>query len=132
MNFPYNRKSKRASCLCKDSSSTSSDSSESSHSKDNAKRYMDFDGKLIKTIPEKHKTELCKSYSELGSCRYGDKCRFAHGSHELVVMRNDNGHYRQRKCKGYWDHMSCRYGVRCQFGHTEPMNWEDKLILVVG
>ena len=49
-----------------------------------------------------------------------------------MVLRNDNGHYRQRKCKGFWDNMSCRYGVRCQFGHTEPMHWEDKLILVLG
>lgn len=132
MNFPRNRKSAKASYMCKDSISTESSSCNSSPPKDNLKRYLDFDGRLIKTIPEKHKTELCKTYSELGSCRYGDKCRFAHGTHELVTLRNENGHYRQRKCKGFWDHMCCKYGVRCQFGHTEPMNWEDKLILVVG
>ena len=34
---------------------------------------------VSKTNPKKHKTELCKTYSELGYCNYGFKCRFAHG-----------------------------------------------------
>jgi len=32
-----------------------------------------------KTIVAKHKTELCKTFSELGYCPYERKCRFAHG-----------------------------------------------------
>ena len=32
-----------------------------------------------KTNPAKHKTELCKTFSELGCCPYENKCRFAHG-----------------------------------------------------
>lgn len=35
----------------------------------------------LKTNPLKHKTELCKNFSELGMCPYGNKCRFAHGAH---------------------------------------------------
>ena len=30
----------------------------------------------------KYKTEKCKFY-ELGNCRYGDKCAFAHGESEV-------------------------------------------------
>ena len=30
-----------------------------------------------------YKTELCRSWEEKGSCRYGAKCQFAHGEEEL-------------------------------------------------
>jgi tristetraprolin len=30
-----------------------------------------------------YKTELCRSWEEKGSCRYGTKCQFAHGEEEL-------------------------------------------------
>jgi len=30
-----------------------------------------------------YKTELCRSWEEKGSCRYGGKCQFAHGEEEL-------------------------------------------------
>ena len=30
-----------------------------------------------------YKTELCRSWEEKGSCRYGSKCQFAHGEDEL-------------------------------------------------
>lgn len=30
-----------------------------------------------------YKTELCRSWEEKGSCRYGPKCQFAHGEDEL-------------------------------------------------
>ncbi len=55
-------------CL-KESASTEDDSCED--------REDDFF--YCKTNPKKHKTELCKTYSELGYCNYGKKCRFAHG-----------------------------------------------------
>jgi len=31
----------------------------------------------------KYKTEMCKNWIASGFCRYGRKCRFAHGNHEL-------------------------------------------------
>lgn len=31
----------------------------------------------------RYKTELCKSYTETGNCRYGAKCQFAHGKEEI-------------------------------------------------
>lgn len=66
----------------------------------------------------KHKTELCKTFSELGYCNYGDKCRFAHGRQELVQLPV-NKDLRKRKCNGYWGKGYCSYGVRCQFGHQD-------------
>lgn len=44
----------------------------------------EYDLYISKTNPTKHKTELCNTFSELGYCNYGDKCRFAHGKEELV------------------------------------------------
>jgi Zinc finger C-x8-C-x5-C-x3-H type (and similar) len=29
------------------------------------------------------KYEMCKNFKEKGVCKYGDKCLFAHGEHEL-------------------------------------------------
>jgi tristetraprolin/butyrate response factor 1 len=30
-----------------------------------------------------YKTELCRSWEEKGTCRYGPKCQFAHGEDEI-------------------------------------------------
>lgn len=32
-------------------------------------------------------TELCRSWKESGSCRYGSKCQFAHGEKELKPVQ---------------------------------------------
>lgn len=34
-----------------------------------------------------YKTELCRSWEEKGSCRYGSKCQFAHGEEELRLVQ---------------------------------------------
>ena len=36
--------------------------------------------------PARYKTELCRQYVEHGSCRYGEKCQFAHGPVELRTL----------------------------------------------
>ena len=33
----------------------------------------------------KYKTELCKQYELNKTCRYGNKCKFAHGTDELQI-----------------------------------------------
>jgi hypothetical protein len=38
-----------------------------------------------KTRPEAYKTTLCRNWQDTQSCAFGDKCAFAHGSHELRV-----------------------------------------------
>ena len=30
------------------------------------------------------KYEMCKNFKEKGECKYGDRCLFAHGDHELI------------------------------------------------
>lgn len=35
------------------------------------------------------KYEMCKNWKEKGSCRYGDKCLFAHGEMELSRKKSD-------------------------------------------
>ena len=37
------------------------------------------------------KYEMCKNFREKGQCKYGDKCLFAHGEHELTKRSSLNG-----------------------------------------
>lgn len=65
-----------------------------------------------------YKTELCRSFSENGNCRYGNKCQFAHGLEELrPVARHKK--YKTEKCKNYDRDGFCPYGSRCRFIHNE-------------
>ncbi|KAI0670176.1 hypothetical protein C8Q78DRAFT_172748 [Trametes maxima] len=69
-----------------------------------------------------YKTELCRSWEEKGTCRYGAKCQFAHGEEELrKVQRHPK--YKTEICRTFWVSGSCPYGKRCCFIHTElPAN----------
>lgn len=68
-----------------------------------------------------YKTELCRSWEEKGSCRYGNKCQFAHGEQELRrVSRHPK--YKTEICRTFWVSGSCPYGKRCCFIHTELPN----------
>ena len=65
-----------------------------------------------------YKTELCRSFSETGGCRYGHKCQFAHGEHELrPLMRHPK--YKTEMCKRFATTGSCPYGPRCRFIHPQ-------------
>lgn len=65
-----------------------------------------------------YKTELCRSWEEKGTCRYGAKCQFAHGEDELRrVTRHPK--YKTEICRTFWVSGSCPYGKRCCFIHTE-------------
>ena len=35
-------------------------------------------------LPMRKKYESCKNFKEKGVCKYGDRCLFAHGDHELT------------------------------------------------
>ncbi|GAA6035051.1 hypothetical protein JCM8097_002162 [Rhodosporidiobolus ruineniae] len=64
-----------------------------------------------------YKTELCRSWEEKGSCRYGVKCQFAHGIHELrEVARHPK--FKSEICRTFWQQGSCPYGKRCCFIHA--------------
>jgi len=63
-----------------------------------------------------YKTELCQSWGESGTCRYGSKCQFAHGKQELrPVLRHPK--YKTEICKTFHNTGTCPYGKRCRFVH---------------
>lgn len=63
-----------------------------------------------------YKTELCRSWEESGTCRYGSKCQFAHGRDELrPVLRHPK--YKTEVCRTFAAQGSCPYGSRCRFIH---------------
>ena len=64
-----------------------------------------------------YKTELCHSFEETNSCKYGDKCKFAHGRGELRrVSRHPK--YKTDLCKTFHTVGTCPYGTRCHFIHN--------------
>jgi len=68
-------------------------------------------------LQNRYKTELCKSYTETGICRYGTKCQFAHGKEEVrPILRHPK--YKTEICKTFHSTGTCPYGIRCRFIHT--------------
>ncbi|TPX55495.1 hypothetical protein PhCBS80983_g05270 [Powellomyces hirtus] len=65
-----------------------------------------------------YKTELCRSWEETGTCRYGTKCQFAHSQVELRPV-DRHPKYKTEMCKTFWEKGTCPYGKRCCFIHTE-------------
>ncbi|XP_026330632.1 protein TIS11 isoform X2 [Hyposmocoma kahamanoa] len=65
----------------------------------------------------RYKTELCRPFEEAGTCKYGDKCQFAHGFREL---RNLQRHpkYKTELCRTFHSVGFCPYGPRCHFVHN--------------
>jgi len=71
-----------------------------------------------KTSSQRYKTELCRSYHETGLCKYGEKCQFAHGYHEIRSL-NRHPKYKTILCRTYHCTGYCPYGPRCHFLHDE-------------
>ena len=69
-------------------------------------------------VSDRYKTELCRSYEETGgSCRYGDKCQFAHGLAELRLIER-HPRYKTQLCRTFHTRGFCTYGPRCHFIHN--------------
>ena len=66
----------------------------------------------------KYKTEICKKFQSIGNCPYGDKCRFAHGKQELLIMPKGKN-YKKIPCKTFFKKGYCSYGSKCNFQHNE-------------
>jgi len=81
----------------------------------------------IASVPEdkvdktKYKTEMCKNWIEVGFCRYGGKCQFAHGDHELMGKAPpvNNQKYKSKTCTTFAETLFCPYGQRCLFRHED-------------
>lgn len=65
----------------------------------------------------RYKTELCRPFEESGSCKYGDKCQFAHGIHELRSLSR-HPKYKTELCRTFHTIGFCPYGPRCHFIHN--------------
>lgn len=90
-----------------DSSSSSSSSGSSSGNKSCA----------VPINSSRYKTEMCRPYQENGTCKYGDKCQFAHGLTELrTISRHPK--YKTDLCRTYHSSGFCPYGPRCHFIHN--------------
>jgi len=66
-----------------------------------------------------YKTEFCRSWMENRTCKYGDKCQFAHGLSELRRV-NRHPKYKTEICKAFHESGSCPFGTRCRFVHFAP------------
>jgi hypothetical protein len=64
-----------------------------------------------------YKTELCRSWDETGSCRYGNKCQFAHSDEEIRPVER-HPKYKTELCRTFWERGVCPYGKRCCFIHS--------------
>lgn len=67
---------------------------------------------------DRYKTELCRTFQDSGRCKYGEKCQFAHGKHELRTLTR-HPKYKTDRCKTYHSTGFCPYGPRCHFVHDE-------------
>lgn len=65
----------------------------------------------------RYKTELCRSFTESGLCKYGGKCQFAHGPEELRDL-NRHPKYKTELCRTFHTIGFCPYGMRCHFVHN--------------
>ena len=65
----------------------------------------------------RYKTELCRPFQEYGFCKYGDKCQFAHGEHEIRALPR-HPKYKTELCRTYHAKGFCPYGPRCHFIHN--------------
>jgi hypothetical protein len=72
-----------------------------------------------KQMDPKYKTEMCKSWIQTNFCVYGNKCRFAHGTHEIFSKSLITNKYKQKDCKSFVENGFCIYGMRCNFRHSE-------------
>ncbi|KAM3829757.1 mRNA decay activator protein ZFP36 [Vipera latastei] len=73
-------------------------------------------GGALPAPSSRYKTELCRTFSESGRCKYGAKCQFAHGAAELrSVSRHPK--YKTELCHKFYLHGECPYGARCHFIH---------------
>lgn len=65
----------------------------------------------------RYKTELCRTFTERGVCKYGSKCQFAHGPEELRgISRHPK--YKTEPCRTFHSIGFCPYGIRCHFVHN--------------
>jgi hypothetical protein len=76
---------------------------------------------FVEEYKRKYKTEMCKNWELRGTCKFGDKCCFAHGREELKAKVLTHIKYKTKPCKQYHQTGYCPYGQRCQYLHKEAL-----------
>ncbi|XP_041092279.1 mRNA decay activator protein ZFP36L1-like isoform X2 [Polyodon spathula] len=66
----------------------------------------------------RYKTELCRTFDESGTCKYGTKCQFAHGMDEVRGLSR-HPKYKTEPCRTFHTIGFCPYGARCHFIHND-------------
>jgi len=84
-------------------------------------------GSSSSSSSSRYKTELCRSFTESGLCKYGGKCQFAHGLDELRDL-NRHPKYKTEPCRTFHTVGFCPYGIRCHFVHN---NEEEEMKLAL-
>ncbi|CAL1271574.1 unnamed protein product [Larinioides sclopetarius] len=79
------------------------------------------DRRVVQSNSSRYKTELCRPFEENGTCKYGDKCQFAHGKKELRSMIR-HPKYKTELCRTFHTTGLCPYGPRCHFIHNSEQN----------
>jgi len=99
------------------SSNSDSHSSASSTTSSSSNGSTSTSSAASKVNTSRYKTELCRPFGEHGTCKYGEKCQFAHGQAELrSVTRHPK--YKTDLCRTYHSVGFCPYGPRCHFVHN--------------
>lgn len=94
--------------------------------------HSDFDEKNFNVIGninhlnDRYKTELCRPFTEEGQCKYGSKCQYAHGTHELRPTFRHMKH-KTKLCHKYHTTGFCNYGSRCTYIHNEEDDINNKV-----
>ncbi|ORZ21522.1 hypothetical protein BCR42DRAFT_369441, partial [Absidia repens] len=63
-----------------------------------------------------YKTEICRNWEEQKTCRYGNRCQYAHGYDELRYVQR-HPRYKTIHCRTFESTGECPYGRRCTFLH---------------
>lgn len=79
------------------------------------------DRRAVQSNSSRYKTELCRPFEESGTCKYGDKCQFAHGIKELRSMAR-HPKYKTELCRTFHSTGLCPYGPRCHFIHNSEQS----------
>lgn len=85
----------------------------------------------VQSNSSRYKTELCRPFEENGTCKYGDKCQFAHGIKELRSMAR-HPKYKTELCRTFHSTGLCPYGPRCHFIHNSEQSKKSLLTNLTG
>jgi hypothetical protein len=66
---------------------------------------LDIDNHRNRIASLSYKTEICKHWLFNQTCKYGRKCKFAHGSIDLIKrIKPQVNNFKTKKCLMYFQH----------------------------